>query len=256
MPNLFVTDLVYNSENHMDRRSFLSQTAVAGLFWALLPEFSWAKPFLGLSDTGFTQAPLPYPFDALEPYIDARTMEIHYTKHHAAYVKNLNDALASSQLLATASGSADFLTHVQALPENVRQKIRNNGGGHLNHTLFWQLLSPQKDQQPSGALAEALKSTFGSVADFQKKFSEAGKSVFGSGWVWLIQTPDRKLEIITTPNQDYPLMDFVPVKGKPILGLDVWEHAYYLKYQNRRAEYIDAFWHIVNWKMVAELFAH
>ncbi len=196
----------------------------------------------------FTLPELPYAYNALEPYIDERTMQIHHDKHHAAYVKNLNDALAGQDGLLSLSMEA-LVADLSKVPEAVRTKVRNNAGGHANHSLFWQIMAPGKRGAPSGKLADAIASAFGDVASFQEKFSTAGMARFGSGWVWLVSEAG-KLSITDTPNQDSPLME-----GKtPILGLDVWEHAYYLKYQNLRADYIKAWWNVVNWKEVEKRF--
>jgi Fe-Mn family superoxide dismutase len=176
-------------------------------------------------------------------------MEIHHGKHHQAYVTNLNKALEGKP---EADGNIDdIIKNISKFPA----AVRNNGGGHYNHSLFWTLLSPNGGGEPTGALDEAIKSTFGSFADFKTKVSEAGATRFGSGWAWLIVTADKKLAITSTPNQDNPLMDIAEVKGTPILGIDVWEHAYYLKYQNRRPDYLAAIWNVINWKHVAELYA-
>lgn len=197
----------------------------------------------------FTLPALPYATDALEPHIDKMTMEIHHGKHHQAYVTNLNKALEGKP---EANNSIDdIIKNISKYP----MAVRNNGGGHYNHSLFWTLLSPSGGGEPSGALANAINSTFGSFADFKTKMSEAGATRFGSGWAWLIVTPDKKLAISSTPNQDNPLMDVAEVKGTPVLGIDVWEHAYYLKYQNRRPEYLAAIWNVINWNHVAELYS-
>jgi Fe-Mn family superoxide dismutase len=191
---------------------------------------------------------LPYEYTALEPHIDAKTMEIHHGKHHQAYVTNLNNAVkgsaAENMSLMEILGSISKLTPA----------IRNNGGGHYNHSLFWTIMGPNKGGEPTGALNDAIVATFGSLAAFKEQFASAGATRFGSGWAWLI-VHDNKLVITSTPNQDNPLMDIAEVKGTPILALDVWEHAYYLHYQNRRPDYIGAFWNVVNWTKVSELFA-
>jgi superoxide dismutase, Fe-Mn family len=199
----------------------------------------------------FMLPPLPYAYDALEPYIDAKTMEVHYTKHHQTYVDKLNDALKNYPDLQQ-KPLEELLSDLDSVPNEVHAAINNFGGGHLNHSIFWTLLSPKQDQSPQGSLEVALNQTFGSVQAFKERFSAVATSHFGSGWAWLIYHPDlehhaiAKLEIYSLPNQDSPYS-----KGDiPLLGLDVWEHAYYLKYQNRRPEYIDAFWHLVNWPMV------
>jgi len=189
---------------------------------------------------------LPYAFDALEPHIDARTMEIHHGKHHQAYVTNLNNATVGTE--------AEKLT-VEEICKNVSKysaAIRNNGGGHYNHSLFWTIMGPKAGGAPTGKLAEAINGAFGSFEEFKTRFATAGATRFGSGWAWLLKTADGKLEVSSTPNQDNPLMDIAEVKGHPILGMDVWEHAYYLHYQNRRPDYIAAFWNVVNWDAVAK----
>jgi Fe-Mn family superoxide dismutase len=193
-----------------------------------------------------TLPPLPYDYGALEPHIDARTMEIHHTKHHQTYVNNLNAALEKAPNLQGKS-LEELLGNLDAVPEGVRTAVRNNGGGHWNHSMFWQIMGPNVGSAPSGALADALTSSFGGLDQFKEKFAAAAVGRFGSGWAWLI-ADGNSLSIDSTPNQDTPVM-----QGKrPILGLDVWEHAYYLKYQNRRADYIGAWWQVVNWEAVAE----
>lgn len=189
----------------------------------------------------FTLPPLPYPKDALEPYIDAMTMEIHHDKHHHAYVTNLNKAIENTE--ADKMAIEDILKTISKFPN----AVRNNAGGHYNHSMFWTILIPNGRGSATGKLAQEIDSAFGSFDDFKKKFTETAIGRFGSGWAWLIKTSAGNLEICTTPNQDNPLMDISDKKGFPILGLDVWEHAYYLKYQNRRPDYISAWWNIVNW---------
>ncbi len=189
---------------------------------------------------------LLYSYNALEPYIDARTMEIHHSKHHAAYTNNLNAAIKDTPL-EQMSIEAIFKE-----VSNAPVAIRNNSGGFYNHNLFWAVMSPNGGGQPQGELLKALNNTFGSVENFRKEFSAAAATRFGSGWAWLIVDSEHKLKVVSTPNQDNTLMDIADVKGFPILGLDVWEHAYYLKYQNRRPEYIDAFWNVVNWNEVSK----
>ena len=196
----------------------------------------------------FTLAPLPYAHEALEPHIDAQTMHIHHGKHHQAYVDNLNKAIAGTE--HESKSIEELVKHAGS----ISAAVRNNGGGHWNHTFFWASMSPNAGGSPSGALAEAINSAFGSFDAFKEKFNQAGMTRFGSGWAWLI-VKDGKLEIVSTPNQDNPLMDVAEVKGTPILGADVWEHAYYLKYQNRRADYLSAFWNVVNWSVVADRMA-
>ena len=190
---------------------------------------------------------LPYEYDALEPYIDKLTMEIHYTKHHNAYVTNLNNAIAGTAL--ENKSLEELLQEASKHPA----AVRNNGGGHFNHSLFWTIMKKGGGGEPTGKLADAIQSAFGNFNDFKEKFSNAAATRFGSGWAWLI-VKDNKLVISSTPNQDNPLMDVAEVKGTPILGLDVWEHAYYLKYQNRRPEYIGNWWNVVNWNEVAARF--
>lgn len=194
----------------------------------------------------FELAPLPYAYDALEPFIDKMTMEIHHGKHHNAYVTNLNNAVAGTE--HEGKTLEELFSNMSRLPA----AIRNNGGGHYNHTLFWNLMK-KGGGSPSGELASAINSTFGSFDEFKKLFSQAGMTRFGSGWAWLVKT-NGELKITSTPNQDNPLMDLAEVKGYPLLGLDVWEHAYYLKYQNRRNEYIENWWNVVDWDSVAKRF--
>ncbi len=197
----------------------------------------------------FTLPPLPYPYDALEPYIDARTMEIHYTKHHQGYVNNLNKALEGYPELQNKS-IEELLRGINEIPEAIRTAVRNNGGGHANHSLFWTIMKPNGGGEPTGELAEAIKATFGSFEAFKEKFSAEAAGRFGSGWAWLVMDENGKLQVYSTPNQDSPYMQ----GHTPILGLDVWEHAYYLKYQNRRAEYIQNWWNVVNWDQVAQYY--
>ncbi len=193
----------------------------------------------------FTLAPLPYPHDALEPHIDTTTMQIHHGKHHQAYVDNLNKAI---------TGTPDenkTIEELVAAAGSISPAVRNNGGGHWNHTFFWESLAPNAGGAPTGALADAINEAFGSLDGLKEKMNNAGMTRFGSGWAWLIKDASGKLAVTSTPNQDNPLMDVAEVKGTPLLGVDVWEHAYYLKYQNRRAEYLNAFWNVVNWSKVA-----
>jgi len=198
----------------------------------------------------FEVAPLPYAYDALEPYIDAQTMQLHHDKHHQTYVDNLNKAV-----------DADPNLQGKSLEELVRSAgsaapvVRNNGGGHWNHSFFWEVMGPGNGQGPQGELAEAIQSKFGGLDQLQEQFNAAGAGRFGSGWVWLIAVPGEGVDVVSTPNQDNPLMDVAERKGTPILGNDVWEHAYYLKYQNRRPEYLKAWWNVVNWDKVQERFA-
>lgn len=194
----------------------------------------------------FQTPPLPYPADALEPHIDAKTMTVHHDGHHVAYTNNLNAALEGHADWQNKS-IEEILRNLGSVPEAIRTAVRNNGGGHYNHTLFWKLLSPNGGGEPSGALASAINAAFGSFAKFKEDFSKAAATRFGSGWAWLVVDGSGKLSITSTPNQDNPVTD----GATPILGLDVWEHAYYLKYQNKRADYIGAFWNVVNWPEVA-----
>ncbi|MCX7875591.1 MAG: superoxide dismutase [Melioribacteraceae bacterium] len=196
----------------------------------------------------FELAPLPYAFNALEPYIDAQTMEIHHGKHHGAYVTNLNKAIESKPELEGKTLEELFKV-VSTLPA----AVRNNGGGHYNHTMFWNIMGPNKGGKPTGALADAINGAFESFEKFQELFNNAATTRFGSGWAWLVLS-EGKLVVTSTPNQDNPLMDVAEVKGFPIMGLDVWEHAYYLKYQNRRPEYITNWWNVVDWDAVAKRF--
>lgn len=190
---------------------------------------------------------LPYSYEALEPHVDARTMEIHHTKHHQAYVNNLNAALQGTPQ------ENDSLESLMAQISKLPPAVRNNGGGHYNHALFWEIMTPNGTGAPSGELADAINSAFGSFDKFKEDFSKAAATRFGSGWAWLVKH-DGKLVVTSTPNQDNPLMDIADVKGTPILGLDVWEHAYYLHYQNRRPDYVTAWWNVVNWDAVSERF--
>ncbi len=196
----------------------------------------------------FKLSKLSYQYDALEPYIDARTMEIHHTKHHAAYTNNLNNAVKDTP--AEKLSITDILRDISKYPA----AVRNNGGGFFNHNLFWEIMTPNGGGQPGGELLQAIERDLGSFEQFKQHFSNAAATRFGSGWAWLVRKPDGSLTVTSTPNQDNTLMDIAEVKGTPILGLDVWEHAYYLKYQNRRPEYIEAFWEIVNWEKVGQLF--
>lgn len=199
----------------------------------------------------FTQAPLPYAKDALEPVIDSKTMDIHYSRHHLAYINNLNAQVESTPALATLS-----LEQMMQQMSTFNAAVRNNGGGHYNHQLFWELMAPVgKGGEPSAALKAAIERDFGSLTAMQTAFNQAAATRFGSGWAWLIVNKDGKLQVTSTPNQDNPLMDLAEVQGQPILALDVWEHAYYLAYQNRRGDYSQAWWQLVNWQKVNALFA-
>lgn len=240
---------------HTSRRKFLAHTALAGIGTAIAsPALArFANTDVNISSnlkTGFDQTPLAYDYKALEPSIDGTTMDIHYNKHAATYSKNLKEAAVAEKVDAGKS-----VEDVLAQISKYSAKMRNNAGGHFNHELFWKNLSPaDKTGTASDKLAAAINKAFGSMDEFKKQFSEAAKTRFGSGWAWLIKDGSGGLKIVSTPNQDNPLMDIAEVKGTPLLGLDVWEHAYYLKYQNRRPEYIENFWKVVNWNAVSERF--
>lgn len=236
------------------RRAFLATSVKAGLGLyfgsSLLSSCASAGTVANLPAayaTGFSQQPLPYAYDALTEAMDAQTMELHYAKHAASYASNLNEA-------ARAEG-VDMMKPLEETLRNISRysaKLRNNGGGHYNHELFWKCMSPTSSDRPTGNLATAIDSSFGSFDAFKTQFGEAGKNRFGSGWAWLIMDNDKQLRIGSTPNQDNPLMDVAGIKGFPLLGLDVWEHAYYLRYQNKRPDYIAAWWKVVNWDYVAQ----
>ena len=234
----------------MNRRQAIKTTALASAALATLPaalaQTNATAPAAGVTSGPFTLPPLPYATDALEPFIDARTMEIHHDKHHAAYVTNLNKAVAEFPELGKQSVE-DLLKDLNAVPEKIRTAVHNQGGGHYNHSLFWQTL--KKDGgAPAGKLAQAIDASFGSLGAFQEHFTKAALGQFGSGWAWLVLDANKKLIIESTANQDSPIS-----QGKqPLLGVDVWEHAYYLKYQNRRPEYVTAFFHVINWDFVTE----
>jgi Fe-Mn family superoxide dismutase len=199
----------------------------------------------------FSLPPLPYATDALEPHIDKLTMEIHHGKHHNAYVTNLNKALESAPNLASKTVEELLANNCAIVPDAIKTAVRNNGGGHINHSMFWTILSPKGGVQPSGALADAIKSAFGGFDPFKEKFNAAATTRFGSGWAWLVKDGSGKLDVLSTANQDSPVME-----GKfPVMGLDVWEHAYYLKYQNRRPDYIAAWWSVANWAEIEKRFA-
>jgi Fe-Mn family superoxide dismutase len=207
--------------------------------------------FIHNAGAQFVLPPLQYSYDAFVPHIDSVTMRIHYNNHHKTYVNNLNAALDKHPELKNRS-MEELLSGLNAVPENIRAAVRNNGGGHFNHSFFWMILTPEKTK-PSPKLEKAIVSEFGSMDNFKAEFEKAATARFGSGWVWLVVSAG-KLKIISTPNQDNPLMDDVPEKGAPILALDVWEHAYYLKYQSNRAAYVKAFWNIVNWDKISDLY--
>ncbi|WP_128331513.1 superoxide dismutase [Apibacter sp. HY039] len=197
----------------------------------------------------FSLPKLDYSYDALQPHIDSTTMRIHYTKHHAAYVNNLNAAIQKYPQYSKKTVE-ELIMNLNNLPDDIRTAVRNNGGGHYNHSLFWTVLTPENNSKPEGEVVKAIEKKFGSLDTFKAEFDKAAASRFGSGWAWLIVDKDGKLKVTSTANQDNPLMDIADLKGVPVLGLDVWEHAYYLSYQNRRADYIKSYWSIVNWKEV------
>lgn len=245
------------NSNKTNRRKFITQTVKSGI--AVTVGFSAAAPLLQSFTpnhqpalihfgTGFDQQPLPYKYDALENVIDAMTMELHYSKHAAAYCKNVKDAAAAEKVDIT-KPLEDVLTNIS----KYSAKMRNNGGGHYNHEMFWQCMRPRRENNvPTGRLLETIEKQFFSFDNFKKQFAEFGKNRFGSGWAWMYINKDNVVMIGSTINQDNPLMDKAEINGYPLLCLDVWEHAYYLKYQNRRADYIDAWWQVVNWDYVAE----
>ena len=238
------------------RRKFIISSATVGI-GSMLATPALGKLFAAgtsastITNIGFDQQPLAYAYNALEPSIDAMTMEIHYTKHAATYCKNVKEA-ALAEKVDTKKTLEEMLNNIS----KYSVKMRNNGGGHYNHELFWKSLTPKAGTQPSEKLLTAINKEFGSVDAFKTKFSDAAKARFGSGWAWLLVNSDKKLIISSTPNQDNPLMDITEVKGTPLFGLDVWEHAYYLKYQNKRADYIDGFWKVLNWDFVSERFSN
>lgn len=233
----------------INRRDFVAATLKAGALTVALPFVAKAERLSILNPPAiqFSQIKLPYAYDALEPHIDAKTMEIHYTLHHTAYIKNVNEAIAADKI--TAANEKEFFASASKLSA----KARNNGGGAWNHNFFWEVMKPNGGT-PNGKVADAINGAFGSLDKFKEQFSEAGKTRFGSGWAWLVND-GGKLKIGSTPNQDNPLMDVSELKGTPLLAVDVWEHAYYLKYQNKRADYITAWWNVVNWDEVAKRLA-
>ncbi len=238
---------------NVSRRGFIAASAKTGLALTAAQVVSGsllANVASGFSPyTSFDQTPLAYGYNALEPYIDAQTMEIHYTKHASAYSKNVKDA-AQAEGVDTSKPIENVLAGVS----KYSAKMRNNAGGHYNHELFWKSMKAGSSGKPSGKLAAAIDKDFGSFDAFKTQFGDAAKNRFGSGWAWLIAAPDKKLKVISTPNQDNPLMDIATDKGFPVLGLDVWEHAYYLHYQNRRPDYITAWWSVVNWDFIEQRF--
>lgn len=239
--------------NKINRRKFIANSAKTGIVLSAASVIP-ARMFAGSNQpnllfTSFDQTPLPYAYNALEPVIDAMTMEIHYTKHAAGYAKNVKEA-AQAENVDTSKPIENVLGSIS----KYSVKMRNNAGGHYNHELFWKTFTPTGSGKPSGKLAAAIDKDFGSFDAFKAKFSDAAKTRFGSGWAWLIVGADKKLMTASTPNQDNPLMDIAETKGTPLLGLDVWEHAYYLHYQNRRPEYIENWWKVVNWNFVQQRF--
>lgn len=238
------------STSSNSRRQFIKQTGKAGIAMATMPFIHTLTSLPSSQTIHYLQQPLPYAYNALEPFIDAMTMEIHHTKHAAGYTKNLNDACVAENV----DTKKHSIEHLLGSVSKYSVKMRNNAGGHYNHELFWQSMQPVAATIPNGNLAKAIEKSFGNFVDFKNKFSEAAKNRFGSGWAWLIIDDKNELAICSTPNQDNPLMDLAETKGYPLLGLDVWEHAYYLKYQNKRAEYVSNWWNLVNWKFVEERF--
>ena len=245
----------------MDRRDFLKQTSLAAAAFAATPLSAQTSPHNPPPNTrpsmSYTLAPLPYAHNALEPHIDQATMEIHHGKHHNAYVTNLNAKIAEAGYAAPADVN-ELIADLSKVPESIRTAVRNNAGGHANHTFFWNILSPNGGGEPVGALGEAIQKAFGGLEGekgLKAAFKTAATTRFGSGWAWLVVKADKSLAVTSTPNQDSPLMKgLADVNGAPILGLDVWEHAYYLKYQNRRPDYVDAYWKVVDWKKANELY--
>ncbi len=245
----------------MKKREFIKTSMVLGagaLFSAPLvsscantngkEKGAFAASLIPVGEEGFKQKELPYSFDALEPYIDTQTMELHFGKHHAGYTRKFNAALKADGITST------DIKEIFANVSSYSPGVRNNGGGYYNHSLYWNFMSPDGGGEPTGDLLAAIQETFGSFDDFKKLFSEAAGSVFGSGWAWLIVNEDGKLQVTASSNQDNPLMDIAEVKGTPILNIDVWEHAYYLKYQNKRGDYIQNYWNVVNWDAVEKLY--
>ncbi|MBC7874078.1 MAG: superoxide dismutase [Ferruginibacter sp.] len=249
-----------NNDFKKNRREFLKTTGkaglAAGLSFTVLPSLAEQYNYhdnRGITgeDIPYEQQPLPYAYAALEPVIDAMTMELHYSKHAATYAKNLSDATKAEGVDTT----KEKLTSLLGKISKFSPKMRNNGGGHYNHEFFWKSMkSPASTNSPAGSVEKAMTKDFGSFDAFKTQFADAGKNRFGSGWAWLLLTQDKKLVVSSTPNQDNPLMDTSEIKGTPLLGLDVWEHAYYLKYQNRRPDYITAWWNVVNWDVVQKRF--
>ena len=241
-------------KTNTSRRSFIKTSGKAsialGLSATILPSLAKAFTTNWQQTIPFTQQPLPYAYNALDAAIDAQTMEIHYTKHAAAYAKNLAEACVAEHVNTQSTSLENLMKNIS----KYSPKMRNNGGGHFNHEFFWRSMSASSIGNPSAKLGNAIIKDFGSVEAFKSKFTDAGKSRFGSGWAWLIKNNDGKLIVGSTPNQDNPLMDVCELKGTPLLGLDVWEHAYYLRYQNKRPDYINAWWKVVNWNEIEKRF--
>jgi superoxide dismutase, Fe-Mn family len=235
---LLITSVLWTSSQPVSGQPF-SNNAERAKFASEARLIAQAQP------EEFVLPPLPYAYDALDTYIDSQTMMLHHDKHHATYVKNLNEAIAKHPELKGKSVET-LLKELDSIPEDIRTTVRNNGGGHANHTMFWQIMTPKSSGQPKGKLAEAITSSFGDFAAFKEAFNSAGADQFGSGWAWLVLTPQKTLEVISTANQDSPLLE----GNYPVMGNDVWEHAYYLKYQNQRADYLSAWWNVVNWDEV------
>lgn len=228
------------------RRKFIKDSSIltlAGIGTQLISSNVFAAFGDNVGANTFTLPPLPYAYDALEPHIDKRTMEIHHDKHHAGYVKGINLAYTENKITGSLEDTFSTISNYPA-------SVRNSGGGHWNHSFFWKLMGPGKGGPATGKISEAINSTFGSFAEFQKLFNDAAKTRFGSGWAWLVLNNNKKLEIGSTPNQDNPLMDLSEIKGKPIMAIDVWEHAYYLKYQNMRGDYLTAWWNLLDWEQI------
>jgi len=246
------------SKSTQNRRQFIATSGKAGMALAAMPLISKITPITSITSmttltaaNEYAQQPLNYSYTALEPYIDAATMEIHYTKHAATYAKNLADAALAEKLDTTQTSLKQLLNTISSYSV----KMRNNAGGHFNHEMFWQIMKPAPATAPSGELAEAINKSFGSLENFKTAFGDAAKTRFGSGWAWLIVKEDSSLAVCSTPNQDNPLMNIAETKGAPILCLDVWEHAYYLKYQNKRPDYINAWWNLINWEFAQKKYA-
>ncbi|MBK7443779.1 MAG: superoxide dismutase [Bacteroidetes bacterium] len=252
------------NSNSQSRRSFLKQGALAAIGVGVLNNLKANELYTGSSAFNFEMPPvdgafelpkLDYAYNALEPFIDAQTMEIHYSKHHQTYVTKLNEAIEKAPELKGKS-LMELVSNINSMPEGVRNAIRNHGGGHFNHSFFWKLMSPTaKDTMPSAALKTAIEAKWISMDNFKAEFAKSATGVFGSGWAWLAKDKENNLMLITTPNQDSPVMDIAAQRGKPIMGIDVWEHAYYLKHQNKRADYIADFWNVIDWNQVSKWYS-